>query len=81
MTEGRIILSEHADLATPYSLSLRRRDGKQPAAELSIEFAAGKGTRTVTADLDRAQLLVLAEKAIGAIRVLDRARSNSGQEN
>lgn len=76
---ARLILSEHGGLATPYSLGLRKRDKKEPAAELCIEIPGGKSSRVVTVDLNRDDLLLLAESSLAAIRVLDKHERSDAQ--
>jgi len=69
---ARLILSPHVGLATPHSLSVRKRDGLEPAAELRVEVPSGRGSKIVTVDLTADELILLAEKALEGYRVLSK---------
>lgn len=67
---NRLLLSTNSSFASPYSLSVRKREGKEPAAEIQVQIPSGKSTRLVTIDVSADDLILLAEKALEAYRVL-----------
>lgn len=62
--------SAHDALATPYSLSERRKNGLPPAAEMRIVIPRGKSDRIVTVELDQDDLCRLISAAASALDLL-----------